>query len=177
MMSRDLLAAIHQQFNNRPEAVAIEWGGRMLSYQQLAGAVAETAGALRRGGQAPVAFFLEPCPALVVNLTACLFTGHVFAPLNPMLPDPVLRQMLTRVAPSVIMTIPTLAERTYALAAQLDPVPEVRVCDPVGLNMEPNHCSIHGMSLSPLAGRIPVISTLPRGQPVSPSRFWEAIAA
>ncbi|MGR5066587.1 amino acid adenylation domain-containing protein [Photobacterium sp. DNB22_13_2] len=135
MMSRDLLAAIHQQFNNRPEAVAIEWGGRMLSYQQLAGAVAETAGALRRGGQAPVAFFLEPCPALVVNLTACLFTGHVFAPLNPMLPDPVLRQMLTRVAPSVIMTIPTLAERTYALAAQLDPVPEVRVCDPVGLNM------------------------------------------
>ncbi|KHT61508.1 hypothetical protein RJ45_22470 [Photobacterium gaetbulicola] len=133
MMSRDLLAAIRQQFTHRPDAVAIEWGEQAFSYRQLADAVAETAGMLRHSGQAPVALFLEPCPALLVNLTACLFTGHVFAPLNPMLPAPVLERMLARVAPSVIVTTPALAERARSLAAQLESAPAVRVCDPAGL--------------------------------------------
>ena len=72
-----------------PDRTALRFDGRSISYAELEGRIAGTAGALHSLGVRPgdrVAYLGPNCPELLEVFFACARTGAIFVPLNARLP-------------------------------------------------------------------------------------------
>jgi amino acid adenylation domain-containing protein len=136
--------AFAAQAAKTPEAVAIVFEERQLTYRQVDVQSNQLAHFLRRRGVGPdvlVGICLERSPELVVGLLAILKAGGAFVPLEPSYPAAQLSGLLSETRPAVLITDSHLAARlepretvTVCLDAERDPVaaespaaPEVRV--------------------------------------------------
>ncbi|WP_312163853.1 MupA/Atu3671 family FMN-dependent luciferase-like monooxygenase [Phenylobacterium sp.] len=82
-------ALIAKTAQDMPEAVAIEDGGRTLTYRELEERSARLAGALAARGAGPgavVGLYLDRSADLVVSMLAILKTGAAYLPLDPSYP-------------------------------------------------------------------------------------------
>ncbi|HYH79780.1 MAG TPA: amino acid adenylation domain-containing protein [Longimicrobium sp.] len=100
----DLIAA---QAARTPDAVAVAFEGRSLTYAELDAQSNRLAHALVDRGVGPearVALCVERSPEMVVGLLAVLKAGGAYVPLDPSYPVDRLRYMLADSAPAVLLT-------------------------------------------------------------------------
>jgi amino acid adenylation domain-containing protein len=121
---------IHQLFEaqvrNTPDAVAVVFEDRQLTYAELNSRANRLAHHLRSLGVKPearVAICLERSFEMVVGLLAVLKAGGAYVPLDPSYPEDRLAYMLTDSAPQALLTLGNLAANFLAAA------PEVPVVD------------------------------------------------
>ncbi|HEY0733696.1 MAG TPA: amino acid adenylation domain-containing protein [Herpetosiphonaceae bacterium] len=123
----DLFAA---QAERRPEAVAVQFEDRQLTYAELDRRAEQLAGYLRALGVKPetlVGVYLQRSPELVIALLGILKTGGAYVPLDPahpaeriafMLEDAQVRVLITETA--LAETLPELSARTICLDRDAD---------------------------------------------------------
>jgi amino acid adenylation domain-containing protein len=118
--------SVHALFERQaaltPQAVAIEYEGRGLSYQALdegANRLAHQLRALGVDAEARVALCLRRSPDLVLAMLAVLKAGGAYVPLDPAAPSGRLRDMLGDCAPRVVLTQTALAAGMPASMAAL----------------------------------------------------------
>ncbi|MGA9677794.1 MAG: amino acid adenylation domain-containing protein, partial [Mycobacterium sp.] len=90
-----------------PEAVAISFEGRSLTYRDLDEAANRLAHLLAGRGVGPgqcVALLLERSAEAIVAMLAVLKTGAAYLPIDPALPDARIEFMLTDAAPTAVIT-------------------------------------------------------------------------
>ncbi|MEV7969457.1 non-ribosomal peptide synthase/polyketide synthase [Sphaerisporangium sp. NPDC088356] len=124
----DLLAA---QAARTPEATALVFGGRSVTYADLDAGVNRMARLLLARGAAPekiVALALPRSIDMVVALFAVLRTGAAYLPLELDHPDDRLTMMLDDARPALLLTTEAVSRR---LRAGVPDVPRVRLDDPV----------------------------------------------
>ncbi|WP_329389083.1 amino acid adenylation domain-containing protein [Streptomyces sp. NBC_01716] len=98
--------AVARQAGLRPDATALVFGGRRVSYRTLdlaAEAYAAELGRLGVGPGRPVPVLLPRSPQLVAVLLAVLKRGAAYAALDPKLPADRLRTVLGMLAPPVVV--------------------------------------------------------------------------
>ena len=102
---------IHELFEDqvaaRPDAPAVVYNGRTLSYDELntrANRLAHYLLSLGVGPEARVALCLERSPELIVGLLAVLKAGGAYVPLDPAYPEERLAFMLEDSAPLALLT-------------------------------------------------------------------------
>jgi non-ribosomal peptide synthetase component F len=102
---------IHQHFERQveraPEAVAVVFEGRSLTYAELNSRANRLAHHLRSLGVRPdarVAICVERGVEMILGLLAILKAGGAYVPLDPAYPDQRLRYMLDDSAPVVLLT-------------------------------------------------------------------------
>ncbi|GAA2935860.1 hypothetical protein GCM10020221_34570 [Streptomyces thioluteus] len=99
-----------RQVRATPDAPALAWDGRTLTYAELdahAAALAAELGALAAdGGPRRVALLLEPSPEHVVALLALARINLTAVPLDPAYPPALLRQTLERARPLCVLVPP-----------------------------------------------------------------------
>ncbi|MEU8268914.1 amino acid adenylation domain-containing protein, partial [Sphaerisporangium sp. NPDC049002] len=123
----DLLAA---QSVRTPEATALVFGGRSVTYADLDARVNRVARLLLARGAAPekiVALALPRSIDMVVALFAVLRTGAAYLPLELDYPDDRLTMMLDDARPALLLTTAAVSPR---LEAGVPDVPRVRLDDP-----------------------------------------------
>ena len=106
-----LLAA---QVARAPEAVALTYGDRSMTYRELDEAANRLAHLLSGSGVGPgacVALLLERSAEAVVAMLAVLKTGAAYLAIDPALPEARLRFMLTDAAPMAVVTTEDLRSR------------------------------------------------------------------
>jgi len=105
--SATLLDAFEAQVAARPEAIALEFDGRSLSYRQLSERANQLAWYLRaqglRAGER-VAFCIERSEQLLVGLLGVLGAGGAYVPLDPGYPARRLAFMLQDCRPRLVLT-------------------------------------------------------------------------
>ena len=97
-----------------PEAVAISFEGRSLTYRELDEAANRWAHLLTGRGVGPgqcVALLLERSAQAIVAMLAVLKTGAAYLPIDPALPDARIEFMLTDAAPTAVITTAGLRSR------------------------------------------------------------------
>ncbi|HYH78631.1 MAG TPA: amino acid adenylation domain-containing protein, partial [Longimicrobium sp.] len=102
--AHELIAA---QAERRPDAVAVAFEGRTLTYAELNARANRLAHLLADRGVGPesrVALCVERSPEMVVGLLAVLKAGGAYVPLDPSYPVDRLRYMLADSAPAVLLT-------------------------------------------------------------------------
>jgi amino acid adenylation domain-containing protein len=100
-------ARFEAQAHRRPNAIAVEFRGRELSYGQLNREADLLAQQLRRSGVGPdkiVAIYLERSPTLVLAALAVLKSGGAYLPLDPESPESRLQFMLADSDATVVVT-------------------------------------------------------------------------
>ncbi|HEX2188124.1 MAG TPA: amino acid adenylation domain-containing protein [Longimicrobiaceae bacterium] len=114
----DTAACVHHLFEAQarrvPGAVAVEMGGRALTYAELdrrAGAIARALRARGVGPDARVGICLPRSPELVVGVLGALKAGGAYIPLDPGYPAERLAWMLHDSGARVLLTEVALAER------------------------------------------------------------------
>ena len=117
---------IHEQFEEQaertPQAVALAFDGRLMSYAELnrlANRLANRLRALGVGPEAPVAVLLERSPEMIVSIVAILKAGGAYVPLDPDYPTERLADMLEDSGAAVLLTRPGLSERLPGRTARL----------------------------------------------------------
>src|SRR5580700_9236210 len=87
-------SCVHQLLEDRvrlnPSSIAVECGGRRLTYAELDARSNQLAGALRRRGvqaERLVGVYLERSPEMVVALLGILKAGGAYVPLDPAYPS------------------------------------------------------------------------------------------
>jgi len=110
------LQNIHQQFERQvaktPNAIAIIYGEKQLTYQQLNQRANQLAHYLRKQGivaEDLVAIYLEPSLEAIIGLLGILKAGAAYVPLDPNLPSARLGWMLEDTQVKVILTQQQLA--------------------------------------------------------------------
>ena len=105
----------------RPDATAIHFYGRDITWRELDAQVGAVAGWLRSRGVGPgdrVAVFLANCPQFIVTMLATLRLGGVHVPVNPMFRAADLTHELTDAAPRVLVAqsdlVPLVTQVTAA---------------------------------------------------------------
>jgi amino acid adenylation domain-containing protein len=96
-----------EQARRSPDAEALRYEGRSLSYAELNRRANQLAHRLRRLGAGPdvlVGVSLDRSPALVISLLAVLKAGAAYVPLDPGYPRARLRHMLADAAVPVLLT-------------------------------------------------------------------------
>ncbi|AMO95406.1 D-alanine--poly(phosphoribitol) ligase, subunit 1 [Collimonas fungivorans] len=112
---------IHELFEQQvlrdPDATAVEYDGRRLSYQELNQSANQLAHHLRGLGLRPddlVAICMERGLEMVVAILATLKAGAAYVPLDPVYPPERLAHMLQDSAPLALLTQASLAGRIEA---------------------------------------------------------------
>lgn len=112
-----LPAHVRHWADERPEQVAIAFGGRDIPYAELADLVASVSGWLVEAGVRPgdrVAVYLPNSPQFVVAMLAVLQAGAVHVPVNPMLKAAELTHELSDCGAEVVVAlyafVPTLRD-------------------------------------------------------------------
>ncbi|MCY1045881.1 amino acid adenylation domain-containing protein [Corallococcus sp. bb12-1] len=113
---KDLLVheVIEKKAAARPDKVAVEFDGQLLTYAALNGQANRLAYHLRELGVGPgvlVGSFLERSPEVLVTLMAILKAGGAFVPLDPGLPLERLKYLLDDSRVAVVVTQGPLLER------------------------------------------------------------------
>ncbi len=111
-------ACLHELFEaqvaRRPEAVALVYGDRRLSYRELNEQANQVAHYLSEQGVGPdvlVGLCVERSPAMVVGMLGILKAGGAYVPLDPSYPQERLEYMIADSAPAVVLTQDLLAQR------------------------------------------------------------------
>ncbi|RAV05323.1 non-ribosomal peptide synthetase, partial [Mycolicibacterium sp. GF69] len=102
------------QVARAPEAVAVTYEGRTLTYRELDEAANRFAHLLSGrgvGGGACVALLLDRSPCAVVAMLAVLKTGAAYVPIDPALPPARLQFIVTDAAPVAVVTTARLRSR------------------------------------------------------------------
>ncbi len=102
-----------RQAEQRPQALAIEFEGARLSYEELNAKANQLAHHLRSQGVRPddrVALCLERSVEMVIAMLATLKAGGAYVPLDPSYPTERLQYMLKDAAPKVLLTQQRLDE-------------------------------------------------------------------
>ncbi|HEX7243455.1 MAG TPA: amino acid adenylation domain-containing protein, partial [Longimicrobiaceae bacterium] len=105
---------VHAQVLRTPDAPALRFEGRSLTYTELYARAAQLANRLRREGVGPetrVAICMEPAPEGVISVLGVLLAGGAYLPLDPELPPERRAYMLRDAAPALLLTQAALAER------------------------------------------------------------------
>jgi amino acid adenylation domain-containing protein len=113
---------VEEQVDRSPDAVAVVWGERELSYLELDRAANRLAWRLRAAGVGPerlVGVCLQRSPELVVALLAVLKAGGAFVPLDPGYPRERLRFMLEDADVTALVSERALAAELPRTAARL----------------------------------------------------------
>ncbi|MCD9120743.1 non-ribosomal peptide synthetase [Cupriavidus sp. UGS-1] len=121
-------AAIARQAAQRPEAIAIRCGQRVVSYGELNAAATRLAYALHGTGVRPetvVGVVLDRSPDLIVRLLATLKAGAAYLPLDPELPPARIEQLLRDAGVKLVLT-------SRALTGRIDTTLPLIVMDDVG---------------------------------------------
>jgi amino acid adenylation domain-containing protein len=108
-----LHAAFEAQAARSPDAIALEFEGKTLSYGDLDRRANRLAHVLRRSGVGPdvlVGICADRSLEMVVAIYAVLKAGGAYAPLDPALPSARLADMLDDAAPRVVLCQPHLRE-------------------------------------------------------------------
>ena len=107
---------LHEMFEarvrERPEAIAVTWEGRELSYRDLDARADRLARLLRGRGVSPevrVGLFLERSPELVVAMLGVLKAGGAYVPLDPVYPRERLSFLVEDAGIAVLLTESALA--------------------------------------------------------------------
>lgn len=98
---------VEAQVVDSPDALALVWGKRRLTYRQLDEQANQLAHHLRRLGiqpEAPVGLYLERSPEMVVSLLAILKAGGVYVPLDPSYPAERIAFMVEDAGISILLT-------------------------------------------------------------------------
>jgi amino acid adenylation domain-containing protein len=106
-----------EQALRSPEAVAVRYGERAMTYRELNAQAADLAAYLRDLGITPetrIAIFLPRSPELVVAILGALMAGGAYIPLDASIPLERLALILDDSAPAVILTLTDLSERLPA---------------------------------------------------------------
>lgn len=105
-----------QQVRRTPDAPALDFEGRRLSYQELNSRANQVAHCLRARGIGPgdpVGLYLERSPELVIGLLGILKAGGAYVPLDPSYPTDRLNSVLRDSAAPLVLTqgslVPSLA--------------------------------------------------------------------
>ncbi|WP_340608444.1 amino acid adenylation domain-containing protein [Xenorhabdus bharatensis] len=96
-----------QQVTRTPEAIAVVWEAKTLSYSELNRQANQLAHYLIELGVKPddrVAICVERSPAMIVGILAILKAGGAYVPLDPAYPAERLAYMLTDAEPVVLLT-------------------------------------------------------------------------
>ncbi|HEX7240316.1 MAG TPA: amino acid adenylation domain-containing protein, partial [Longimicrobiaceae bacterium] len=104
----------HAQVLRIPDAPALSFHGRTLSYAALYHGACRLARRLRREGVGPetrVGICMEPAPEMIVSVLGVLLAGGAYLPLDPDLPSERRAYMLRDAAPALLLTQAGLAER------------------------------------------------------------------
>jgi amino acid adenylation domain-containing protein len=132
-----IAAQIAAQVARTPDATALVFGDRAISYRELdlrANAVAHALRAAGVGAGALVGLYVERSPAMLIGLLGILKAGGAYVPLDPAYPQDRLAYMVELSAAQVIVTQPELRDRlplavpsvvTVDDAAPLDGLPSV----------------------------------------------------
>ncbi|RKH24696.1 non-ribosomal peptide synthetase, partial [Corallococcus sp. CA031C] len=106
---------LHRPFEEQvlrtPDAVALSWGERALTYAVLEQKAHQLAHHLMSLGVAPdvrVALCIEPSPEWIIGLLGILKAGGVYAPLDPRLPARRLGSLRQQLSPRVLLTTTAL---------------------------------------------------------------------
>ncbi|WP_158566872.1 non-ribosomal peptide synthetase family protein [Actinomadura craniellae] len=114
-VGREPVAEIFQrQARRTPDATAVEFEDRALTYRELNESANRLARALRGRGAAAgarVGIFLDRGPEMIVALLAVLKSGAAYVPLDPAYPQDRIEYMLADSAASVVVTCGSLAGR------------------------------------------------------------------
>src|SRR5262249_37909338 len=105
--TRFLQDAFQAQAAKTPDAVAVEFDERALTYRTLDEQSNRLAHYLRRRGvgpDVPVGIALERSPELIVGLLGILKAGGAFVPLEPSLPTGQLRALVAQTDPALVIT-------------------------------------------------------------------------
>ena len=97
-----------------PEAVAISFEGRSMTYREVEEAANRLARLLAGLGAGPgerVALLFSRCAEAIVAMLAVLKTGAAYLPIDPVVPDARMRFMVADAAPMAAITTAGLAER------------------------------------------------------------------
>ena len=144
------------------QAVAVEYEGEQLSYEQLNRRANQLAHYLRSKGVGPevaVGLMLDRSLELIVGLVAILKAGGAYVPLDPQYPQPRLSFMLADSGASTVITESKYAEVLPDSTAQL-------------VNIDKDSAQIAAASEQNLAaaasGSTWGTSSTPPGQPGSP---------
>ncbi|NJR31608.1 MAG: AMP-binding protein [Chamaesiphon sp. CSU_1_12] len=133
--------AIEAQTSERPDAVALVWDERRLTYQELNEQANQLAHYLQaQGVTGRVGIYLERSGIVLVAVLAILKIGATYVPLDPSYPVDRLTYMLTNAEVNCLITTQTLATQLPhppALAVYLDrDWAEISNGDPHNLDLE-----------------------------------------
>lgn len=128
MYKKNIVEYFQETLTHSPDKVAIEDGGRALTFRMLADKASAIAVALRKmTGDAinrPIGVFIDKsCESIEADL-GILYAGHAYMNLDIKMPVPRTRNILERIAPALVITTPRHApvlaaswptERTFIL--------------------------------------------------------------
>ncbi|MGW4098909.1 amino acid adenylation domain-containing protein, partial [Mycobacterium sp. NPDC004974] len=126
--SASIPALFAVQVERVPDAVAVSFAGRSVSYRELDEASNRLAHLLVAQGAGPgrcVALLVNRSVEAIVSILAVLKSGAAYLPIDPMHPDARVEFMLTDAAPIMAITSPGLADRLHGRD-----VPVIDVDDP-----------------------------------------------
>ncbi|MCV7113747.1 non-ribosomal peptide synthase/polyketide synthase [Mycolicibacterium setense] len=109
-----ITALFGEQVARAPEAVAISFAGRRMTYREVDGAATRLAHMLTAHGVGPgacVALLAERSADAVVSMLAVLKAGAAYLPIDPVLPDARIEFMLANAAPTAAIVTSGLADR------------------------------------------------------------------
>ncbi|MGH9734941.1 MAG: non-ribosomal peptide synthetase [Candidatus Acidiferrales bacterium] len=120
-------ACIHQlieaQAKKAPDKIAIDFGGRTITYDQLnkqANQLAHWLQSRRVGPEVLVAICLERSIDMIIGLVGVLKSGGAYVPLDPEFPPDRLRYMLEDSKPAVLLTQTSLAPLLDGLGLSIE---------------------------------------------------------
>nr|WP_240630779.1 non-ribosomal peptide synthase/polyketide synthase [Mycolicibacterium sp. GF69] len=105
-----------EQVARVPDAVAVSFDGRAMTYRELDEAANRLAHLLAGHGVGPgcfVALLVPRSVEAIVAIMAVLKTGAAYVPIDPMVPDARIEFMLTDAAPMLAVSTDALAERLH----------------------------------------------------------------
>ncbi|GHH88233.1 hypothetical protein GCM10018793_67110 [Streptomyces sulfonofaciens] len=148
----DLTAPLHvlvaRQARRTPDAVAVVFEDRRLSYAELDAAAGRLARRLLREGAGAagtvVGVFMERSLELVVALLAVLKAGGAYLPLDPAHPPDRLRFMLGDAGVGLVLSRPALVERLPGTPARVLPVPAADLLTRDTADEPPEHGEYRG---------------------------------
>ena len=125
-VDRPVTALIDEWVETTPDAAAVAFDGRQLTYRELAGRASRVAAWLRRNGAGPevlIGIQIERSIEMLIAVLAVWKAGAAYVPLDPSYPEDRLRHMLEDSAPAVLLT-------QGPPAAHFAGVPAVDLADP-----------------------------------------------
>lgn len=105
---KDVVTALEQWANERPEAIAIEGHGVQWTYAQLMSRARGAAAQFRRQGAQPgdiVAIIADRAPRVIAAMFGVMMIGCTYLPLDPKGPRPRIQDMLHRARPRFVCGI------------------------------------------------------------------------